>query len=265
EAGEHPGAEPDLALSIGAVDARCGEPGGDSHQVVQPHQAAGPGLTALTRDEESRDRAEITPVLLAEPELHEIVLVDAGVAEARHLRVAAHHEAQGGRDLLGIDPKISRSLTVDADAELRPVEPQRGVGVRDTAQRDGPGAQLFREARERLEVGTPEDEVDVEAAAPDIEPGNIAHEDPEVAKLPELEAHLLHDLALTVVPPEGPTGVALERLAPEPRQSERPVLMGPYAHVDIALADSSKKAAARIDENLLHPRHRADLVADRPD
>src|SRR4029450_7486704 len=92
--------------------------------------------------------------------------------------------------------------------------PERGIGGGDAAEGDARGAHLCRKARKRLEVGATEDEVDVEAAAPDIETGDIAHEDPEVAELPHLQPHLLHDLALVVVAAEGPERVTVERLRP---------------------------------------------------
>ncbi len=133
KAGEHHGTETNLALPIGAVDAGGGVPRGDLHEIVQADQAVGPGLAALTGDEEARDRAQVAPVLLAEPELHVIVLVAGGVAEARHFRVAPHHEAQRGGDLLGVHAEVPRPLAIDTHAQLGPVEPQRGVGVGDAA------------------------------------------------------------------------------------------------------------------------------------
>src|SRR4029077_20041408 len=100
-----------------------------------------------------------------------------------------------------------------------------------------------------------QDEVDVEAAAADIEARDIAHEDAEVAELAELLAHLLHHVALGVVAAERGHGIAVDDPAPEPSEAERTPLVRRGPHVHVPLADAREEAAARGDEDGLHAGH----------
>ena len=146
-AGRDRGAQADLALAVEAVDARGGEAGDDLHEVVEAHHAA-----ALLRDVEARDGGRVVAVPFAQAELDIVVLVDARVAVARDVLIAADHEAQCGGDVLGVHAEFGGAGAVNLDAQLGHVEAQRRVGV-DDAEARGEFAEFLGVARELHEVG----------------------------------------------------------------------------------------------------------------
>src|SRR5262249_61012274 len=111
----------------------------DLHQAVQAHEAAagrqsnlsgstGGDVVAggIARDVEPRDYAEVAAVRVDQADRHVVVVVHAVVVKARDLIVAAHHQSERGRDLLGIDTKVSGPRAIDHDAKLGLVKLQCG-------------------------------------------------------------------------------------------------------------------------------------------
>ncbi len=145
EAGQDRGPEPVLAAA--GRSGRCGRPPPRARSSRRcPAARARP---VLARHVEARDRPRVAAVALREPELHVVVVVHGRVPEARHLLVAAHHQAQGLRDLLGVHPQVGGARAVDLDAQLRLVELEGGVRVDDAPERPGPLPQVLAVLREQ--------------------------------------------------------------------------------------------------------------------
>ncbi len=159
-----------LALPVHAVDA-----GGRDLLFQGDEIAELVELAAAAGDEEGEDRSRIVAHAVGQSELDVVVVVDPGVVEAGNLIVAAHHQAQGVGDVGHVDSQVGGAVAVHYHSQLGPVELQGDVGVDDAAQLFGFLTKLVGVAGERLQVRTAQHEVDVPAAAADIEGGHVAH------------------------------------------------------------------------------------------
>ena len=127
-AGRDRGAQGDLALAVEAVDARGRVLAPETDEVVETYQPA-----ARRGDEEAAERARVVAVALGEPEFNVVGFGDRGVVEARHLVVAADHDAKAVGDVLRVDAEGGGAVAVNLDSQLRLVELERGVRVDDAA------------------------------------------------------------------------------------------------------------------------------------
>ena len=92
-----------------------------------------------------------------------------------------------------LDAQVGGAVAVDLDAQLGLVELERGVGVDDAAAApSSAAAQLLGVVGERLELRAADDEVDVGAAAADVERRrSCARDSADRRELREPLAHLL--------------------------------------------------------------------------
>jgi len=107
---------------------------------------------------------------------------------------------------LRVDAEVRGARPVDLDPQLGLVEPERRVGV-EKPKGLLTVAQALRVRRKRLEVRSPENEVDIEASPADVESGDVPDRDAKIAILAESSPHLLHHLKLGVVSAERGEGV----------------------------------------------------------
>ena len=270
-------AQAHLALPVRAVDARGRGRAHNLHEVVEAHEAAarrqphlggraggGVGRQGVARHVEARDHRQVVAVGVEQPHRHVVVIVDVVVVEARDLIITAHHQAQRRRDLLGVHAQVGGARAVDDDTQLRLVELQSTVDVRDAAQLTRPELQGFAVLGELLEVGTAQGEIDVEGATADVEPRDVSNLRP-VAVGEELTVLLPQggdDLALRVVAAEGGQRVAVPDPVPDPVQAHRPLRVRHRAHVHVALVDPVEEAAARGGQRERHTLRLARLLGE---
>ena len=183
--------------------------------------------------------------------------------EARDLLVPADHQAEGGGDLLDVDPEVGRPLPVDLDPQLGPVEAERRGEVEHAAHLDGALAQLLAEGRQRRELRPADDVVDVEVAAADVEPRDVPDGDADVAELAEALPDLLHHLALGVVAAEGSARIPAPEPFPEPARRDGALLVRRDPHVPAALVHPPEEVAARGQQHQPDSPDRADLAVHR--
>ena len=137
---------------------------------------------------------------LVEPQLHVVVLVHRSVAEARDLLVAADHEAQRLRDVLGVDAQVGGALAVDLDAQLRLVELERGVGVERCPAPAHRPAQLLGVARASVSRSGPRSTKSMSKLPPPmLNACALRTAVRRSRKLAQAPADLLHHVALGVV------------------------------------------------------------------
>jgi hypothetical protein len=176
----------------------------ESDDIIDPQDAS-----TLAWHVQSRDRLGVIPLSFAEAELDVVVLVQQGITETRDFLFAAHHEAHGSGDVIGIDSQVGGAGAIDLHTQLRLVQLECGIGIHDP-QFLGSRAQLLSVGRQDFEFGATDDEVDVEISGADVERWHVAHQRTQLSKLPESASYLLHDVALRVVAAEGLQGITGE-------------------------------------------------------
>ena len=256
EPGRHRGPEANLALPVETVDPRGARHPLDPRHAFELHHPS-----ALPRDHEPPDRPGVGPVLLAEPELHFVVLVVGGILEARDLLVPADQEPDRRADPLRVDAKVRGAGPVDLDPQLGLVEPERRVGVKKP---EGflAVAQALRVCRKRVEVRSPENEVDIEGSAADVESDDVPDRDAKIAILAESPAHLLHHLKLGAVSAERGEGVQARGAPHQPGEREDALPVRGKLDVRPPLAHPADPPAPGGREHHPHSGHGPDLGDD---
>ncbi len=163
------GAHVHLPLAVLPVDARRAFRVHDAHDVVEPDQLAG-----VARHQQPAQLRRVVAIGLGQPQLDVVVVVDARVAEARDLVVAAYHDAQRRGDVLRVHAEVGRAVAVDLHLQLGLVQPQRGVRI-DDADLGRLQSKALAIVGQRRQLRTANGQVEVAAAAAQVERLDVAN------------------------------------------------------------------------------------------
>ena len=166
-------------------------------RLSKPDQAAG-----ISRHQELAQHRRVVAVAFRKPQLHVVVVVDAGIAETRDLVVAAHHHAQRRRDVFGVDSEVGRAVAIDLHLELGLVQSQGRVGI-DDADFGRLEPKPLAVCSQRRQFRAANGQIEIPASAPQIERLDVAHAAAQIGELPQPAADVLHHVALRVVVAEG--------------------------------------------------------------